>query len=58
MIGLATPPDLDTFKRFNDLGVTDFAILPWYYTIGPDATLQTKLDTMARFGEEFIEVLG
>jgi probable F420-dependent oxidoreductase len=54
MVGLATPPDTDTFKRLADEGVTDFIALPWYYSIGPDVSLQTKLDTMARFSDEFI----
>ena len=58
MLGLATPPDTDTFRRLADEGVTDFIALPWYYSIGPDVSLQTKLDTMARFSEEFIEPLG
>jgi probable F420-dependent oxidoreductase len=58
MIGLATPPDADTFLRLADEGVTDFISLPWYYSIGPDATLPVKLDSMKRFSEEFIERLS
>jgi alkanesulfonate monooxygenase SsuD/methylene tetrahydromethanopterin reductase-like flavin-dependent oxidoreductase (luciferase family) len=54
MLGLASPPDVDTFRRLADEGVTDFVSLPWYYSIGPDVDLQTKLDSMARFAEEFI----
>lgn len=54
MVGLAAAPDRDLYRRLADEGVTDVPVLPWYYSVGPDATLRQKLDAIARFGEEFI----
>jgi probable F420-dependent oxidoreductase len=55
LTGLKTPPDLDTFKRLRDEGVTAIINVPWYYSEGPTSSLDHKRDTLNRFAEQFIE---
>ena len=57
LTGLKTPPDLDTFKRLRDEGVTAIINVPWYYSEGPTSSLDHKRDTLNRFAERFIEPL-
>jgi alkanesulfonate monooxygenase SsuD/methylene tetrahydromethanopterin reductase-like flavin-dependent oxidoreductase (luciferase family) len=45
--------DAATARRSQDLGVTDAQILPWL-TLGMSPTLQQKLDSIKRFGDEVI----
>ena len=57
LTGLKTPPDLDTFKRLRDEGVTAIINVPWYYSEGPTSSLDHKRDTLNSFAERFIEPL-
>lgn len=58
IVPLVTPPDGDSLRRIEDLGATGTVHYPFSYTVGPDATLQQKLDAMTRFGDEVIAKLG
>jgi probable F420-dependent oxidoreductase len=53
IVGLAGPPDLDTFKRLGDAGVTGIANIPWYYQT-PTSSIAFKRETLERFAEQFI----
>ena len=54
IVPLMSPPDPDTFKKISDLGATSSVNYPFKYTVGPDATLQQKLDVMKQFGDQVI----
>jgi probable F420-dependent oxidoreductase len=54
VVPLAVPPDLDTFRRMRDAGVTATTCYPFPYVLGPTSTLDEKRDHMLRFGEEVI----
>jgi probable F420-dependent oxidoreductase len=56
--GLSTPPDLDTYKRLRDHGVTGITNVPWYYQGVPTSTVAHKRETMERFAEQFIAPLS
>jgi probable F420-dependent oxidoreductase len=58
IVGLNTPPDLDTFKRLRDEGVTAIINVPWYYSEGPTSTVEHKRDTLERFAEQYIGPLS
>jgi len=45
--------DTATARRTQDLGVTDLQVLPWMM-LGWSPTLQQKLDSIKRFGDEVI----
>ena len=47
----------DDFRRATDLGMTDTMTAPWAYYSGLDATLQQKLDGMARFADDVLRPL-
>ncbi len=55
IVPLVTPPDRDTYARLSELGAHGTVNYPFSYTAGPDASLQTKLDVMRRFGDEVID---
>ncbi|MCX6399741.1 MAG: TIGR03619 family F420-dependent LLM class oxidoreductase [Propionibacteriales bacterium] len=44
----------DDFARAAEGGVTMTMTMPWMYYCGPDATLEAKLDGIARYGAEII----
>lgn len=47
-------PDLGSYRKFEDIGVTDYCIVLFPT---PDVPLQTKLDEINRFGDEVISKL-
>jgi probable F420-dependent oxidoreductase len=57
VVPLVTPPDQDTLRRLSDLGANGTVSYPFAYTVGPDATLEQKLDALDRFGEQVIQPL-
>ena len=48
----------DDFRRATDLGMTDTMTAPWAYYHGLDATLEQKLDGIARFADDVIGPLA
>jgi probable F420-dependent oxidoreductase len=52
--GVAEPPDLETFKRLRDAGVTGIIKVPWYYEGMPESTIDYKRENLERFAEQFI----
>ena len=57
IVPLVVPPDLDTLQRLEEAGASGTVSYPFAYTIGPDATLQQKLDMLKGFGDQFIRKL-
>lgn len=55
IVGLHTPPDLETFKRLGDEGVTGIVNVPWYYQGTPTSSIDHKRASLEKFAEEFIE---
>jgi len=58
VIGLNTPPDLDTFKRLRDLGMTSSVSYPFYFSLGMHSSLDDKKRVMEDFAERFIRPLS
>ncbi|MCS5635607.1 MAG: LLM class F420-dependent oxidoreductase [Myxococcota bacterium] len=54
IVPLTTEPKPDILKRLADLGATGTVSYPFSYTVGPDATLQQKIDAMKQFAEYVI----
>jgi probable F420-dependent oxidoreductase len=54
IVPLLAPFDFDTLRRLSDLGAGGTVHYPFTYTVGPDSTLEQKLDAMKRFGEAVI----
>jgi probable F420-dependent oxidoreductase len=54
IVPLTVPPDADALARLSELGASGTVNYPFVYTVGPDATLQQKLDMMNQFGENVI----
>jgi probable F420-dependent oxidoreductase len=54
IVPLTVPPDADALGRLSELGASGTVNYPFVYTVGPDATLQQKLDMMNQFGENVI----
>ena len=54
IVPLTTPPDPDVLKKISDLGATSGVNYPFKYTVGPEATLQQKLDLMKQFSDNVI----
>lgn len=54
VVPLVTPPELEPLRRLADLGATGSVSYPFAYSVGPDASLQQKLDVMQDFGERII----
>jgi probable F420-dependent oxidoreductase len=54
VVPLTVAPDADNIKRISDAGADGTVNYPFAYTVGPDATLQQKLDMMNQFGEHVI----
>lgn len=55
LIGLTTPPDLDTFKRLDDLGMTSGVSYPFRYTLPGPSSVAEKRARMEAFAETIIE---
>jgi probable F420-dependent oxidoreductase len=51
-------PTPDLYRRLADAGVTAAINPPWYYTLGPTSSLDTKRREMEKFAVEFIQPLG
>ncbi len=58
VIGLSTPPDLDTFKRLADAGMTDGVSYPFYFSLGLRSSLDDKKQVMEAFATQFIQPLA
>ena len=58
VIGLTTPPDLDTFKRLRDQGMTAGVNYPFSLIFGRDSSLDEKRRVMEQFAESFIVKLA
>ena len=54
IIGLSTPPDLDTFKRLYDSGMTAGVSYPFYFSLGLHSSLDDKKRVMEKFAKDFI----
>jgi probable F420-dependent oxidoreductase len=54
VIGLKTPPDLDTFKRLEELGMTSGVSYPFFFTLGLRSSLDDKKRVMEDFATRFI----
>jgi alkanesulfonate monooxygenase SsuD/methylene tetrahydromethanopterin reductase-like flavin-dependent oxidoreductase (luciferase family) len=54
IVPLTVAPEADTLKRLSELGAHGTVNYPFRYSVGPDATLQQKLDTMRQYGEHVI----
>jgi probable F420-dependent oxidoreductase len=50
-----TPRTLDDFRRLEEIGATDYCLLPF---LDPATTQQQKVDVIHRFGDEVIAKLG
>jgi probable F420-dependent oxidoreductase len=46
--------DLDGYRRLEDLGVTHAQCVPWYMHGGDPEALDTKVDSLKKFGDEII----
>jgi len=58
VIGLNTPPDLDTFKRLEEQGMTSGVSYPFYFSLGMHSSLDDKKRVMEDFAERFIRPLS
>ena len=54
VIGLKTPPDLATFQRLADAGMTGGVSYPFSFTAGQRSTLARKKQVMEEFAERII----
>lgn len=57
-VGLTDAITPDDFRRATDLGMTDTMTAPWAYYHGLGATLEQKLDGIARFADDVIGPLA
>jgi len=58
VVGLSTPPDLDTFKRLADQGMTAGVSYPFYFSLGLRSSLDDKKRVMEDFARKFIQPFG
>jgi probable F420-dependent oxidoreductase len=58
VMGVNTPPDLDTFKRLRDQGMTSGVSYPFYFSLGMHSSLDDKKRVMEDFAERFIRPLN
>ena len=58
IIALTTPPDVDTFRRLQDEGMTASASYPFLFSIGPNSSLDEKRRYLENFSEQFIQKLA
>ena len=54
VIGLNTPPDVDTFRRLEDAGMDTGVSYPFKYIVGERSTVDEKKRAMDRFAESII----
>jgi probable F420-dependent oxidoreductase len=58
VIGLSTPPDLATFQRLDEAGMSGGVSYPFTFTAGKRSTLDDKKRVMEDFARRFIRPLG
>lgn len=58
VIALTTPPDADTFRRLEEVGMTSGVSYPFHFTIGASSSLGEKRRYMEQFSEQFIQKLA
>jgi probable F420-dependent oxidoreductase len=44
--------DVDGYKRLADAGVTELQAVPWYFYGGDPESLETRVDSLARFADD------
>ncbi len=45
---------LDDYRELADAGLNTLTTMPWMFSAGPQATLEQKIDSIRRFGEDVI----
>jgi len=58
IVGLTSSPDLDTFKRLGEQGMTAGVNLPFSFALGTRSSLDDKKRFMERFAREFVQPLS
>jgi len=58
VIGLSTPPDLATFQRLHEAGMSGGVSYPFTFTAGKTSTLDQKKRVMEGFAQRFIRPLS
>ena len=58
IVGLTTSPDLDTFKRLEEQGMTAGVNLPFSFALGLRSSLDAKKRYMEGFARQFVQPLG
>jgi probable F420-dependent oxidoreductase len=58
VVGLKTPPDVDTFKRLEAAGMTSGVSYPFQFSCGKRSTLAAKKQVMEEFAEKIIRRCG
>jgi hypothetical protein len=58
IIGLSTPPDLGTFQRLHEAGMSGGVSYPFKYTLGERSSLGEKKRVMEDFARRFIRPFG
>jgi len=58
VIGLSTPPELATFQRLNEAGMTSGVSYPFTFTAGKVSTLGAKKRVMEDFARRFIRPMS
>lgn len=58
VVALSSPPDLDTFKRLEDCGMTSGVSYPFSLVFGHSSSLDEKRRYMEDFAEKFIHRLA
>ena len=54
LAGNPDPLNLDSYRRMEELGVTDFSVSPWAAYKGDADSLDAKLACMKRFADEVV----
>ncbi|MEQ9462251.1 MAG: TIGR03619 family F420-dependent LLM class oxidoreductase [Haliea sp.] len=58
IVGLTTPPDLDTFRRLEEQGMTAGVNLPFSFALGKRSSLDDKKRYMESFARQFVQPLS
>jgi hypothetical protein len=58
VLGLTSPPDCDTFKRLEEVGMTAGVSYPFPLIFERDSSLDEKRRYMENFAEQFIQKLA
>jgi probable F420-dependent oxidoreductase len=54
IVALTTPPDVDVFRRLEDLGVTGVVSWPLVFSVGPGASIGQKRQALETYASSFI----